>query len=126
MAKLVAVKALNINIGQILLIGLGLSVVLFLWWQKDKIIGAFGSGLSAINPVNPENIFNRAANNLLQTATGTDNSIGTALQATVEKAKVLLTETFTGKPWYWDETQAAKTRAALRRQLTGTPPIDFT
>jgi hypothetical protein len=115
MAKLVQIRAAQLSVTGIALAIGAVFVILFVWWSKGKIVAGAKAVGEAVNPLNQENIFNKAANDLLQTATGTDNSIGTALQATVEKAKKLLSETFTGKPWYYDPVQADKTRAALQQ-----------
>jgi Na+/proline symporter len=58
--------------------GLGLAVVLGLWWLSTKAAGALGSAAgavgSAINPVNPGNIFYSGASAASGAISGSTNS----------------------------------------------------
>lgn len=53
--------------------GIGLCVALYL---AKRGADAVGKGLDAINPTDPNNIINRAAESVYQTVTGSDGTIG--------------------------------------------------
>ncbi len=49
--------------------GIALAVLVVLWWLKNKV----AAGAGAVNPVNPDNVFNSAVTGIVQRATGDKN-----------------------------------------------------
>lgn len=54
-----------------ILVGLGL---LGLWYTKEKATEAVKEVGQAVNPVNPDNIFNSGVNSVVQALTGEENA----------------------------------------------------
>mgnify|MGYP000277123285 CR=1 FL=1 len=58
------------------LIGIGVVAVLGLWYLKNQTVEAAKEVGEAVNPINRDNIFNRAFNATYTAITGSEDSLG--------------------------------------------------
>lgn len=65
----------------------GLFVAGAVWFIKREVKAIAPDVVENVDPVNPDNIFNRAANSLFRTVTGSKKDIGTAIYDFTHKTK---------------------------------------